>query len=111
MAKLALVNSSTSPQSKVVTMPNKTAEILPPKPSPLPMAGSKNFAAILRKNTTYLRGLLPPDSASLYTPRRYGNRLGIPIVCPHCDDRPPHWIRGYGRWRWMTFHIATRHTH
>ena len=61
-------------------------------------------------NSTFLRGCLPPGSQTLYTARKYGNHIGIPIVCPHCEDKPPKHIRQGTRWRWLTFHIATRHT-
>jgi hypothetical protein len=30
-------------------------------------------------------------------------------VCPHCDDKPGREIPPHARWRWLTFHIATRH--
>jgi hypothetical protein len=100
-----------SASMKVITMPANTPkmELLPPQPSKLPLAGSKNFARILRQNMTYLQGCLPPDSQSLYTPRRYGNHLGVPCVCAICEQRPPHYIKPWNRWRWMNFHQLAAH--
>jgi hypothetical protein len=99
--------------SKVIAMrpqqhPRPT--ILAKPPLPLGSTDSKNFAKQLQLNTTYLRGLLPAGSQSLFTPRRYGNRLGVPCVCPHCEERPPRYIPAWNRWRWLSLHIATRHT-
>lgn len=34
---------------------------------------------------------------------------GVRIQCPHCDERPPKHVIGYGRWRWMAAHISTAH--
>lgn len=79
------------------------------QPSPLPSADSKNFAAALRSNTTYLQSCLPPDSRNLYQPRRYGNHLGIPCVCEECGERPPRYVKPWNRWRWMAFHNYIRH--
>jgi len=78
-------------------------------PSPLPSADSKSYAGLLRLNTTYLQGCLPPGSRNLYRPRRYGNHLGVPCVCRECGDRPPSYIRPWNRWRWMSFHTFIRH--
>lgn len=82
----------------------------PKVPSPLPSGASKNFAAALHLNMTYLQSCLPPGSLNLYQPRRYGNRLGVPCVCQQCGDRPPNYIRPWNRWRWMNFHMFVRHT-
>ena len=82
-----------------------------PKPSlQLPPADSRNYAAAWRMNMTYLRGCLPPESQHLFTARRYGNHIGVPCVCIHCEERPPKHIKPWNRWRWLTFHIATRHS-
>jgi hypothetical protein len=94
--------------AKVIPINRDHSSILPP--SPLPSADSRNYAARLRSNMTYLRACLPENSDALFTPRRYGNHLGVPCTCPHCDERPPREIRPWNRWRWLTFHIATRHT-
>jgi hypothetical protein len=50
-----------------------------------------------------------PSGARLYTARRYGNHIGVPCVCPRCDERPPKEIKPWNRWRWMTFHEMTAH--
>ena len=96
---------STAPASK-----GKLIQMVSPKLlSPLPSVGSKDFARAWRRSSTYLQGVLPANCQDLYTPRKYGRYIGIPIVCPHCEDRPPKHITPHSRWRWLSFHIATRH--
>jgi hypothetical protein len=65
----------------------------------------------LRQNLTFLTSVLPPGSQSLFTGhvRKYGTHLGIPIVCPHCEEKPSKFVPQHARWRWLTFHLATRH--
>jgi hypothetical protein len=63
----------------------------------------------LRMNTTFLRNCLPANSHGLFTPRRFGNSLGVPCICPRCDERPPKHIKPWNRWRWMAFHEMTAH--
>jgi hypothetical protein len=98
--QLQLVHTTTTPKAK-----RKGSK----QQRPLPPADAFNYAKVLRYNKTYLQSLLPPSSLGLYTPQRYGNHLGIPIVCPTCEVRPPSHVKGYARWRWMSFHIATEH--
>jgi hypothetical protein len=35
--------------------------------------------------------------------------MGLSIVCPSCDARPPEWVPHHGRWRWMSCHIMSKH--
>ncbi len=58
---------------------------------------------------TFLQGVSPERSLGLFTVKRYGNRLGIPVVCIHCGDRPPLGTPQHIKWRWMTMHMADKH--
>jgi hypothetical protein len=62
----------------------------------------------LRMNSSYLRSCLPPGSRNFFTPRRYGNHLGVPCVC-HCGAKPPKHIAPWNRWRWLSFHVSVVH--
>jgi hypothetical protein len=105
------------PSPAPVEQPKKKATLLQmvtPPPSPkghllLPSADSKGYAKAWRLSSIYLQGCLPPGSQNLYTARKYGNHIGIPIVCPYCGDKPPKEIRQGARWRWMAFHEMTYH--
>lgn len=99
-------NPPTKATGKVIPMRGAS----PMHSSPLPPAESSKYSEALRMSTIYLQSCLPQGSRNLFTPRRYGNYLGVPVVCPHCEKRPPHEIRPWNRWRWLTFHIATQHT-
>lgn len=82
----------------------------PKRPLLLPSADSKDYAKAWRLSSTFLRACLPPNSANLYTARKYGNHIGVPIICPRCDAKPPRHIKYNGpRWRWLAFHEMTAH--
>jgi hypothetical protein len=81
----------------------------PKRPLLLPSADSKDFAKAWRLSSTFLRACLPPNSANLYTARKYGNHIGVPCQCPRCNERPPRHIKPWNRWRWMAFHEMTEH--
>lgn len=105
-----------SRQAKTDTNPPQPPQKPQPTPvlkPPLPMVmeGTSGYAARLRANLTYLQQILPENSQSLFLghTRKYGRHLGIPIQCPACDARPPHYIPQHARWRWMAFHQMTAH--
>lgn len=100
---LSVPTATPSLKGKLIQM------VSPKRLSPLPSVDSKGYAKAWRLNSIYLQGVLPANSQGLFTPRKYGRYIGIPITCPHCSDRPPQHIPQHGRWRWLTFHIATRH--
>lgn len=109
---LQLAKSKSKPQSKEPAKSITTTVIpreFPKAPSPLPLAESSNFQTAWRENMTYLKGNLPKNSLPLFAARKYGNHIGVPCRCPHCEDRPPWHIKPWNRWRWLTFHIAVRH--
>jgi hypothetical protein len=82
----------------------------PKAPPPLPSVGSRSFAKQWQTNMTYLQGVLPEGSLRYgIQPKRFGNHLGVPCVCPYCEIRPPKFVRPWNRWRWMNFHQITEH--
>lgn len=105
ISAVSSVEQPAKPSAKLLQM------VSPKPPLPLPLADSKDYARAWRLNLTYLRAVLPQGSQSLYSPRKYGNHMGIPIRCPHCDEKPPQHVKQHARWRWMSFHISTRHQH
>jgi hypothetical protein len=59
---------------------------------------------------TSLRGSLPEESLNYFAIRRAGKHYGMAITCPHCGDRPEHFIRPWNRWRWLTAHVVSMHS-
>jgi hypothetical protein len=62
-------------------------------------------------NLDYLNASLPPGSRNFFTPRQYGNHIGVPCICTlerangePCGQRPPSDIPSWNRWRWMMAH-------
>jgi hypothetical protein len=86
--------------------------VLPKPPSPLPSVDSKDYARAWRTNLTFLRSVLPAGSQSLFIARarKYGNHIGVPIVCPHCEAKPEKHVPQHARWRWLSDHIVSRHS-
>lgn len=57
----------------------------------------------------YLRHLLPANYQHYFKVRRAGAYWGLSIICPQCDEAPPHELKGNRRWRWLAAHQATAH--
>jgi hypothetical protein len=68
------------------------------------------MANLPRVGQRYLDSLLPPDWQTYFVARAAGKYWGLSIVCPVCNERPPHSVKyGSQRWRWLSCHMAAVH--
>lgn len=110
-----LLKMPAPPPSTDTSKPRSTkrpmTEIIASKPSLPSLVGESNRSSkAWLLHTTYLRSLCPPSSYGRWSrPRKFGRNLGFQCECPTCEERPPHHIPPWNRWRWMSLHMASAH--